>query len=301
MVTPSWYGFSVKEAAVAAVLTDDPSSLTGPTYGPKFPWKGLQSFNRSTNRELKVGRGDGVPQASEAEIGDLPITLNFLWTSPEVEAIVFDLDYWETPEGKSLAMSDDSGSSLFGLWLRTNRTGTNGADLVIFFPLLSAGNQQKDAQGSEFHGNQINAQAAFTRSKFERYKNGVKGYASRAWLEQWRSSAEPLVEPGSLVAPTITTANITNHPIGNNIVLTASAALNPNTVNDETVWLREQGQTTLIAAAVALTGGTTITINPEASLTLNKTYEAIVTTFVKSANGVAFAADDITTVTTPAS
>lgn len=297
-----YYVYNVIEAICKKMLTDSASSITGPTYGAAMHVPGIQSVSVNLNRDVQNLLGDGKILGVESSITEIPIQLEIAQRDQEFEALLYGMAAWRTPTEMNLAFTGDSSPNYVGLWLRTDRVGANGKDVVIYIPKFQAAQQQMQQQQRQFRTNQISGGGVFTASKVEVLRDGVVTTESLAFQEQYRDTAAALLSSSDSTAPTITTANITGHVVGADIVIDVDGALNPNTVNKYTALLKTGatiGSGTLVACTVALnTAGTQITINPTAALTGATSYNVQLTTYIEDLAGNAFAALSGITVAT---
>lgn len=300
------YRYEVVEAVVQLISADSSASNSGPTYATRqLRVPGIQSVNINVQREKQTLRGDGIILGTESSLDEIPVTLEIAQIDPDFHAMLFGMPAWATGDGYKIALTDESEPNYVGLWLRTNKVGVNGKDLVIYIPKFKADTEQQQQQQRAFGTLQISGAAVFTDSKFEVFEEGVQDYQKMAIQYNYRDTAASLYTSTDSTAPTITTTNITDHPVADNIVVEVSEALNKNTVNEYTVTLKTGGTIgsgTLVACTVSIdAAGDTITINPDSSLTGSATvYNVHVTTAVEDLNGNAFAASSGITVTTPA-
>lgn len=300
-----YYRYDVVEAIVKKVTADVSSSTTGPTYSTRmYLVPGIQSVSLNINREKQTLRGDGAILATESSLDEVPVQIEVAKRDPEFEALLYGFAAWQTDAGSFLAHTDESTPNDVGLWLRTNKVGANGKDVVIYIPKFKADTQQLQQQQRNFATNQISGAAVFTESSFEVWRDGVSSDERMAWREEFRNTAASLYTVSDSTAPTITSSNITDHVITANITLTASEALNPNTVNDSTVLLKTGatiGSGTIVPASVSLSeDGLTITVNPTSSLSASTSYNCYATVYVEDLAGNAIAANDGITVATAA-
>lgn len=123
-------------------------------------------------------------------------------------------------------------------------------------------------------------------------KTGQAGTTDRVWT--FTTGTAP-----DVVVPTVTLSNPSNNATGialnHAITFTFSELMDPATINNSTLQLK-QGATT-VAATVSYTG-TTATLTPENYLSPNKTYATTVTTGVKDLAGNAIANNSTATFTT---
>lgn len=302
-MSTKYYVYNVIEAIAKKLLTDLTSSLTGPTYGSAVHAPGIQSVSVNLNRDVQTLQGDGKILGTESSITEIPVTLEIAQRDPEFEALLYGMAAWRTPTEFNLSMTDNSTPNYVGLWLRTDRVGVNGKDVVIFIPKFQAAGQQLQQQQRQFRTNQISGGGVFTQSTFEVFRDGVLAQEAVAFQEQFRDTGAPLLAVSSdVTAPTISTANITGHVISADIVIATVEALNPNTVNKYTVLLKTGstiGSGTLVPCTVSInTAGTSITINPTSSLTASSSYNVHFTTYVEDLVGNTFAALSGITVAT---
>lgn len=293
----TYYRYDVVEAIAKLVTADSSASTTGPTYSTReIRVPGIQSVSVNLNREKQILRGNGKILATESSIDEIQIQLEVAKRDPNFEALIYGMAGWKTDTGQNLAFTDQSVPNAVGLWLRTNKVGVNGKDVVIYIPLFKADTQQLQQQQRNFATNQISGSGSFTESTFEVWREGVKTFESMAFEEQFRNTAASLYTSTDTTAPTITSTDVTGASTGGNVTLVASEALNPNTVNNSTVLLKTGaviGSGTLVPCEVSIsTDGLTITINPTSALTSAATYNAYCTTYVEDLAGNAFAAID---------
>ncbi len=300
------YKYEIVEAVAQYMSSDSSASNSGPTYATRqVRAPGIQSVSINVQREKQTLRGDGVIKGTESSLDEIPVTLEIAQKDPDFEALIFGKAAWATPDGYKIALTDQSEPNYVGLWLRTNKVGANGKDLVLYLPKFKADAQQEGLQQRAFGTNQITGSAVFTDSKFEVFEEGVQAFRGMAHLEHFRDTAASLYTSTDSTAPTITTSNITNHPVGSNIEVDVSEALNKNTVNAYTVKLRTGstigGGTVVDADITTNAAGTKIIIDPDSNLTGSATvYHVHVTEKVEDINGNAFAAASGITVTTTA-
>lgn len=302
-MSTKYYKYDIIEAIAKKVTADSDVSTSGPTYGTtEFRVPGIQSVSININREKQILRGDGVILGTESSIDEIPVQLEIAKRDPDFEALIYGMAAWQTPDGSNLAFTDESVPNYVGLWLRTNKVGSNGKDVVIYIPKFKADSQQMQQQARNFASNQISGNGVFTESTFEVIRDGVVTYEKIAFKEQLRNTAASLYTSTDTTAPTITTSNITGHAVGDNIVLVSDSVLNPNTVNAYTVLLKTGGTigsgTPVAATVILASNGTDITINPTSSLGAATTYNAYATTSVEDLAGNAIAANDGITVAT---
>lgn len=297
------YRYEVVEAVIQVLTADSSASTTGPTYNSRqIRVPGIQSVSINTQREKQTLRGDGVILGTESSLDEIPVSLEVAKLDPDFKSALFGEAAWATPEGYKIALTDESVPNYVGLWLRCNKVGTNGRDLVIYIPKFKADTEQAQQQQRAFGTLQISGAAVFTESKFEVFREGVQAYEQLAVRYDYRLTAASIYSSTDSTAPTISTSNITSHVISANIDIDVTEALNPNTVNEYTVLLKTGGTVgsgSLVACSVSLdAAGNTITINPDSSLSAATTYNVHVTTAVEDLNGNAFAALSGITVTT---
>ena len=298
-----YYVFDVVEAIAQKVLSDLSSSIVGPTYGASLKVPGIQSVSVNVNRDKQTLLGDGIILGTESSINEVPVQLEIAQRDPEFEALLYGIAAWATATERNLAFTDQSTPNQVGLYLRTNKVGANGKHVVLFIPKFIADSQQLQQQQRNCRTNQISGSAVFTDRRFEVFRDGVQAFERLAYKEMFGDSAALFVVTDN-TPPLITTANIVNHPVGNDIVLAANEALNPNTVNKYSVILHTGlvvgSGSQIPVTSVVLSGGTTITINPTSPLLVATDYNVHVTEVVEDVAGNPFAAlSGITLVTAP--
>lgn len=298
-----YYRYDVVELIAKLITADSSASQTGPAYSSKaVKAPGIQAISVNLNRETQILRGNGAILATESSMDQIQVQLEIAKRDPEFEALLFGMAGWKHPDGQTLALTDESVPPAIGIWARCKKVGVNGADVVVHIPSFKADTQQMQQQQRNFATNQISGQGSFTESKYEVFRDGARTFESAAFFEDFRTTAAALLSSSDSVAPTITTTNISSHPVGDPIVLTASEALNPNTVNEKTILLKTGntiGSGTVVPARVTLaSNGTTITITPASALTSSTTYNAYASVYCEDLAGNAFAALDGVTVAT---
>ncbi|TXH16688.1 MAG: hypothetical protein E6R03_05090 [Hyphomicrobiaceae bacterium] len=298
-----YYRYDVVELIAKLQLTDSSASQTGPTFATKaIKAPGVQAISVNLNRETQILRGNGVILATESSMDQIQVQLEIAKRDPEFEALIFGMAGWKHPDGSTLVLTDESVPPAVGIWARCKKVGMNNADVVIHIPSFKADTQQMQQQQRQFATNQISGQGSFTEAKYEVFRDSVRSFESAAFFEDFRTAATPLLSSSDSTAPTITTSNITGHDVDDPIVLTASEAMNPNTVNEKTVLLKTGnviGSGTLVPARVVLaSNGTTITVTPASPLTASTNYNAYATPFCEDLAGNTIAANDGVTVAT---
>lgn len=264
-----FHSFGVKEAAVALVTADDPSSNSGVTNGAWIQWPGVQSGGYDLSQQQEKLLGDGIILAYESAIDDIPIDLEFGQSTPDVDALILGCASWATPDGQKFAVTEDIGDSYVSVKLRTDKTGVNGADLVILFPKVKVSSLSRKGQQRQFRGNQFKAAASYTESKYEIIRDGVAAYKRCAVIEEFRVAKAVLVSTSDSTAPTVTSpsSTVTGSAGAFNQAITFSENMNLNTVNKYTLLLLDNSNVAVACSVAPTTGSTVFTITSTASLT----------------------------------
>jgi hypothetical protein len=299
----NFYGYGAKKAWIAPIVSDDSGSNTGPVYGAARRWYGFQSVNYTMNREEQTLTGDGGPIGTESELDSIQVTAEVGLTSPDVEGILFGAPAWHTSEGAKFAIDEDAGGNYVGLWVLTDKTGANGKQLVLFYPRIKFSQVQKNTAQRSFRTNSMNASAAFTKSKFEVFKDGVKQFKRLAVIENYENAED--VFPESTTVPELDGSQddpVVLASVNDNIEILMNEELEPNTVNKYTVLLKKGGvlvdrECTLVAHSGVKRK---IAVNPAAALTAAQTdYTVHITTAVRNIGGNAVPTEIVVQVTTP--
>ena len=298
----AYHMYSVKEAVVRPLLTDDPSSTTGPTYGDYVPVTGIQKIGTNMNVDQQKLPGEDTILAIEGSLEEMAVTLEYGKLNPEALAVMAGAAYWAESTGEKVAIHEDSGSSYVQLKVRCTKIGSTGQDVVLDFPKIKCAGLQRDLGQRAFGTNQTNASAALTESTQEVIIDGTPTYKRVIYIENRRDTAAALYSVGT-VAPTFTsvpTSGAGSVAVGSSVVLTWSKELAGNTVNKYTCRIKKTSDSSLVTATVTLVNNgasTTVTIDPASNLAAATGYTVDLSSKIKAADGASYAGTTFTFTT----
>lgn len=298
-----YYNYSVKEAWATLMVSDDDSSLVGPTYS-STPVRATciqkVGFNKQANEVLLTG--DDAVFGVESSVDSIDVNFEHGKVNQELLELLQGGAHWLEP-GTSNYVFDDSAAPYVMLDVRINKIGKNGADVWLKFYKMKFGGLQRAADTRVFGTNQWTAKAVLTDSAIPVIKDGVATTVRAFYKEVERATGAVLYAGSDGVAPAYSSSTPTDAATGivitTNQTIVVTKALKLASVNIYTVLLKKTSDSSLIPCAVTLsTDGLTITINPTSSLTAATGYTMVITTAVRSRDDVPFAAEVTKTFTT---
>jgi phi13 family phage major tail protein len=269
---------------------------TAKTYDTPVSISPLMTIKADTATSNDTLYGDGSPQESttttgsttiEMKINDLPATVHSVLLGHALDATTGVMTEDEDDKAPYVALG----------WELEKGDGTS-----VFFWYLK-GKFEEPAVDASQKEDKVTYSTPTLKGTFVYRSDGIKRYkmdedAGTAVPSNFLSAVySPTLD---LVAPTVTTvpADAADNVVGTaNLTLTFNKAIQANTATDDNIILIKADGTAVASVITIDAANEVVTISPTAPLTAAAEYILIVTTGIKSAAGVAMAADTVVNFT----
>jgi len=298
MATPT-YRFGCKEAYVRKVLTDDPASITGPTYGPYFRMNAVQAGEVTNQDKTETLPGDEQVDGVETYLEQAQVTLKVGRRRHAALAAISNAAHWQQPGESHYVITENSIPNDVQLLVRTDRIGKNGADAWLVVDKVKFGGDAAKLTGRQFGPNDLSGVAQITQSRSKVIRDGATVYERTIWREIEHDTAVAIVAASTDVTPPAwdsassdpvplpATDGATGVAKAANGVLTVpmTKELDPNTINEYTVLLQKHADHSAVAVTVALNAAKDAILITHPLLLATTAYDIILTTTVADTLG----------------